>query len=238
MGSTAAMVGRFSAIAAASLILLVVAGALLAWKELGSLSALWSSDYGRVLLVKVGIVALVLVAAAYNRWRLVPQIEGEERDEARTPLRGGAWKHLTRTVLGEALALVVVLGVTAALVNITPPKNAAATESTAPLQTKPVAGVEVEVGLIPSKVGSNSVHITYFDADKSPVDVAQQVTVELTNPEQSIGPITREGTKAATGHYIIDGLQVPTAGKWKLTLVTRVSDFEQERTEFTYDVGK
>jgi copper transport protein len=143
----------------------------------------------------------------------------------------------TRSVVGEALAIVVVLGVTAVLVNITPPKNAAASETTSSVQTKPVGDAAAEVALIPAQVGNNSVHITYVDADERPVDIAQSVTVELTNPEQGIGPISRDGAKAATGHFIIDGLQIPTSGKWTLTLVTRISDFKQERTEFTYDVS-
>lgn len=239
VASTASVVSRFSALAGISLVLLVIAGGLLAWKELGSFSALGSTSYGRALLIKIGIVALILVAAAYNRWRLLPLIEAEEDAEADDPtqLRGRAWTHLTRSVVGEAVAIVVVLGVTAALVNITPPKNAAASETTSSVQTKPVGDAAAEVALIPAQVGNNSVHITYFDADKRPVDIAQKVTVELTNPEQSIGPISRDGTKAATGHFIIDGLQVPTSGKWTLTLITRMSDFEQERTEFTYDVS-
>ena len=131
------------------------------------------------------------------------------------------------------------LGVTAALVNMTPPKNAAASTATVAVQTLAVANTDakVEVELTPSKVGANSVHITYYDSSNRPVDTAQQVSVELTQPDQGIGPIQRDATKAATGHYIIDGLQIPTAGKWTLTLITRVSDFDQERTDFTYSVS-
>ena len=238
--STAAVVSRFSGLAGISLVLLVLAGLLLSWKEVGSVSALWSTAYGRTLLIKLGVVALILVAAAYNRWRLVPQIEAEERAAAAdpSPLRGRAWTHLTRSVIGEALGVVVVLAITAALVNITPSKNVLANAaSTSPLQSKPVAGAVAQVGLVPSMVGNNSMHITYFDAAGRPVDIAQRVTVELTNPDQGIGPISREGTKAATGHFTIDGLQIPTSGTWTITLITRITDFKQERTEFTYDVS-
>lgn len=238
--STASIVSRFSTVAGISLVALVIAGGLLAWKEVGSFSALGSTSYGRLLLVKIGIVGLILVAAAYNRWRLVPEIEAEEQAEADGgdhPLRGRAWTHLTRTVVGEALAIVVVLGITATLVNIAPPTDALATETTSAVQTEPVADAAVEVALIPAVVGNNSVHITYSDADRRPVDLAQRVTVELTNPEQGLGPISRDGTKAATGHFIVDGLQIPTSGTWTLTLITRLTDFEQERTEFTYEVS-
>ena len=130
----------------------------------------------------------------------------------------------------------LILAVTAALVNITPPKSAEAETATSTVQTAPVRDTEVEVALTPAAVGSNSVHITYFD-DGSPKDIAQKVTVELSEPEQGIAPITRDAPKAATGHFIIDSLPIPSAGQWKLELITRISDFEQERTSFTFTVS-
>ncbi len=151
------------------------------------------------MLIKIGLVLLILVAAAYNRYLLVPRIEEDELaeddvatqpetlDDERT-----AWRHLTRSVVAEVVGVVVVLGVTAALVNITPPKNAAAGTATSAVQNAPVANTSatVEVVLTPSKVGTNSVHITYFDSANRPVDTAQKVSVELTQPDQGIGPIS------------------------------------------------
>lgn len=240
--STAAVVSRFSNLAALSLLLLVIAGTVMAWKELGSLGALGSSSYGRALLVKIGLVLLIVAGAAYNRFRLVPEIEADQADEAtsdRLDDERTAWRRLNRTIVAEAVGVVLVLAVTALLVNLTPPKNASATEATTAVQTLTVSNTDAkaEVVLTPSKVGPNSVHITYFNSSQQPVDVAQQVSVELTQPDQGIGPIERDGVKAATGHFIIDGMQVPTAGTWKLTLITRISDFDQERTDFTYKVN-
>ncbi len=59
----------------------------------------------------------------------------------------------------------------------------------------------------------------------------------MTQPDKGIGPIQRDATKASGGHYIIEDLQVPTAGKWTMTVITRVSDFDQERTDFTFNVS-
>ena len=53
---------------------LVVAGGVLAWVEVGSLGALVSTAYGRLLLTKLALVGAVLAAAAYNRTRLVPAL--------------------------------------------------------------------------------------------------------------------------------------------------------------------
>jgi copper transport protein len=235
--STARMVSRFSTMAGLSLVLLVVAGTVMAWEELGGFSALGSTDYGRALLIKIGIVLLVLIGAAYNRFRLLPQIEHDEQAMSGRELHGSAWRHLTTSVIAEVVLIVVVLGVTSVLVNITPPKNAVAESATSSVQNAPVGDTNVEVVLTPASVGANSVHITYFDSGNRPIDLPQQVSVEMTEPEQGVGPIQRDAVKAATGHFIIDGMQIPTAGEWTLTLITRISDFEQERTDFTYTVS-
>jgi copper transport protein len=84
VGATAAMVARFSTMAGACVAVLLVAGAVLSWQEVGSRAAFTSTTYGRVLLAKVLVVLVVLVAAAYNRFVLVPDIDhltGEAADD-------------------------------------------------------------------------------------------------------------------------------------------------------------
>jgi copper transport protein len=79
--STATIVSRFSNVAAVSVLFLAAAGLAMAWVEVGSLSGLWSTTYGRLVLVKVAITLGVVVMAAYNRFRLIPAItEGAATD--------------------------------------------------------------------------------------------------------------------------------------------------------------
>ena len=65
---------RFSAAALGTVAVLAVAGTVMAVIVLPSLSDLWSTGYGRVLLVKVAIVAAVVALGAYNRRWLVPAV--------------------------------------------------------------------------------------------------------------------------------------------------------------------
>ncbi|MFD3325247.1 copper resistance CopC/CopD family protein [Streptomyces sp. NPDC058701] len=62
-------VRRFSRVAFVSVVVLAVTGVYQSWRQLGSWSALTGTDYGRLLLLKVGLVA-VLVGIAYvsRRW--------------------------------------------------------------------------------------------------------------------------------------------------------------------------
>ncbi|MFF6780881.1 copper resistance protein CopC [Streptomyces sp. NPDC012510] len=64
---SAAVVGRFSRLAFASVIVLVVTGVYQSWRGLGSWSAFTTTTYGEVLVAKLVAVLLLLVAAAFSR---------------------------------------------------------------------------------------------------------------------------------------------------------------------------
>jgi copper transport protein len=63
----AATVARFSRIAFTSVTVLVVTGAYQSWRGLGSWQALTGTTYGRLLLLKLALVAVLLAAAAVSR---------------------------------------------------------------------------------------------------------------------------------------------------------------------------
>lgn len=63
----AVVVRRYSNLALASVTAIVGAGVVLAWNLVGSFHALWSTSYGQLLLVKVGIVGTVLLLAQHSK---------------------------------------------------------------------------------------------------------------------------------------------------------------------------
>lgn len=84
-------VRRFSKVAFFSVVVLAITGVYQSWRQLGSWSALTGTDYGRLLLLKVGLVA-VLVGIAYvsRRWtgRLLdgPSDAGRKGERTLAPL--------------------------------------------------------------------------------------------------------------------------------------------------------
>jgi putative copper resistance protein D len=91
---------------------LVAAGGLLAWLLIGSLEALWTSDYALVVVFKLVFVAGLLGLAARNKLRLTPRAQAGEP---------GALAGLRASVRWEIAAVVVILTVTAALTTLTAP---------------------------------------------------------------------------------------------------------------------
>lgn len=108
--AVAMLVNRFSTIALWSAGLLVFTGVITAYKHLGQVSALWTSIYGKTLIGKLCLVAVVFALGAYNNQRLRPSLGTEE-----------AGRRLARSATFEIAIAAVVLIVTAVLVNLPAP---------------------------------------------------------------------------------------------------------------------
>jgi putative copper resistance protein D len=106
---------RFSGWALVTVLVLVASGIANTVTHVRDVAGLIGTTYGRLLLVKLAVFALALVFAALNRRRFVPALGGEAVTIGRP-----AMKRLAGAVTAEALLMVAVLGVVAAL-GVTPP---------------------------------------------------------------------------------------------------------------------
>jgi len=71
-GERAELMRRFSNIAVVSVALLAITGVIRALAELSSVSQLWSTGYGRTLIVKTALLVVLVAIGWVNRYRLVP----------------------------------------------------------------------------------------------------------------------------------------------------------------------
>jgi copper transport protein len=84
-GLTPAAVERFSLVAVGSVTVLVLTGLYQSWRGVGSWEALFDTEYGRLLLIKAGCVALMLGAAWFSRSRLARLRSEAETGTSATP---------------------------------------------------------------------------------------------------------------------------------------------------------
>ena len=109
-GLVADLVNAFSPAALGCAALVVLTGLLGAWIHLGSVGVLWSSTYGRVLLLKLAVLVPVLATGAWN-WRRVRPTLGDVAAAAR----------LQRSARVELVTAALVVLVTAVLVALQTP---------------------------------------------------------------------------------------------------------------------
>lgn len=103
---------RFGSVAMGLVAVLVVCGGVIVWQLLASPVELITTAYGRVLLLKMGLVAGILGLAALHKFRLVPQLTG--RPEA---------MKLRRSILIESGIGLGIMVVTVLLTTIMGPES-------------------------------------------------------------------------------------------------------------------
>jgi putative copper resistance protein D len=111
---------RLSALAGLALALVLASGLYNAWTLVGTIPALWQTDYGRTLAIKLTFVAVMMGIGFYNRYYTVPMIQAWARPpqlaaEADAPL--GRLQTMLRI---DALAVVLVIIMAALLGNTSP----------------------------------------------------------------------------------------------------------------------
>lgn len=73
-------VRRLSSLATVALVLVILSGIYNTWRQLEQPADLWTSEYGRILLAKLGLVAIMMAIGAMNRFRWVPRVVEHAND--------------------------------------------------------------------------------------------------------------------------------------------------------------
>ena len=102
---------RFSTLGLLSVGILLITGVVNAWILVGSFYALQVTEYGRLLILKIALFAVMLLLAAANRFWLMPQLA----PLSRTDMQIDALRQLTRNSVLEIILGVVVIAIVGAL---------------------------------------------------------------------------------------------------------------------------
>ena len=227
----AALLLRFSPIALGCVVVLLLTGTLQAIEHVGSWSALLDTGFGRAVLVKICLIAVLIGVGAVNRRRVVP---GLRRLAAASAAPGELGHLLRRTLRAEVALVVVVLGVTSALVSYPPPDSLASGPFSANTALGPL---RLEVTMDPARVGPNELHLYLLRTrDGAPFAGTKQLDATLALPARRIGPLALKAREAGPGHYVVDTVALVPGGEWRLAVTSRVSEFDQYETSLIVPV--
>ncbi len=245
---TTASLARFSRIALGSIGVVALTGTFQAVRQLGSFDALRDTEYGRILVVKLVLVAGVVVVAAFSReivlrmsarsWLADPahRPAGEPAPAAQTPEEAASERAgLRRSVLFEVVVGLAVLAATALLVNSPPGYSSAEAAGGAVGITMNADTVSVDVTVTPAVSGRNDVHVDLFTPAGAPLD-AEKLTVTFALPERDLPAIDVPLRSLGPGHYYSPGFDIPFSGEWKVVAKPVVSEFEQPTLDGTLEI--
>jgi len=194
--------------------------------QLESLSDLLDTAFGRAILAKSAILAALVALGAHNRRRSLPALARLARG-GEAPGRPGA--TLRRALGGEIALMLVVLGVTAALVSYSPSAGAQAGPFAGAVDLGPA---RMELTVDPARAGRNAIHVYLFDRRSgAQYDRPRSLAIAASEPERDIGPLELPLRKAGPGHYTASRAELIPAGDWRLTVRARISEFEELRAQ-------
>ena len=157
---------------------LVVSGGALAVIQLQQLTAIWNTNYGRILCAKLAVVAALMALAAANRW----STRGALLDDRQ------AIRTITTTTWIEVVLAAVVLALVASW-RFTPPPRSLLVAASQPVHAhihteRAMADLQID----PEDAAGRRVAITLLDGEFRPL-VAKEVTVVFFRSDAGIEPL-------------------------------------------------
>jgi copper transport protein len=204
-------VRRFSTAAGVLIVTVAVTGTARAVDEVGSWTGLITTFYGRLVLVKAGLLILLAVLGAFNRYRSVPWA-------ARTLI------GLRRIGAAELVVAAVTLMIAAVLTQSAPAifavraaGNAARLAATGnDFATSVRARLQIDPGL----PGPNRFVADLRDYDSGQPIQAGRVSLRFGSADRpDLGPSTLDLTRTTSGTYQGQGPNLSLEGKWNVVVV-------------------
>jgi copper transport protein len=206
------IVRRFSRLATLAVFVLVVTGLFSTLVQLPTLTDLWRTTYGQLLLLKIALVLTALGLAWFNH-RFV-QMDGAALTDPR----------FARRVWREAAVGVGIMIVVALLVQTPPPP--------APLATAPPAtrlfetilqadDLTIHLQISPNQVGDNRYITHLYHADGTPIGDVQLVRLTFTHQTAALGQATLDLTAQGGDFFAGAGAYQNRAGPWDVAIYVR-----------------
>ncbi len=213
---------RLSTLAAIGLVVVAATGVFRTVVEVASWSALVTTTFGILVLVKVGLLAVLAALGALNRYRNVPRLPG-------------ALGALRRVASTEIVVGVAALAVAAALVNAAPPvEYAAAAGPSLPSSLTVRASdyattIQTSLTLTPGRAGFNDFRMVVSDYDTGKRIAPSSVRLSFTQPfRPTLGTSTLSLKTQPDGSAEARGAEISLEGVWEVAAVVQHGDRSAE----------
>jgi copper transport protein len=209
----ATSVPRFSTIAVGSVAVLLMAGAVNGYLQVRAWRGLWDTEYGVLLLIKIGLVLPLLALGAYNNRFAVPRLRERIASAAER-------RRFLRFAGAELVIMLAVVGVTAGLVNAPPARTEVAMHGPSEMDLR-MGPFMAHMEVMPGRVGPNEIHLKFTKGRPD------EVTLSARLGSKGIGPLTyraRPGMKR--GEFVARRANLSPAGDWELRVDARRGEFD------------
>jgi copper transport protein len=211
-------VPRFSNVAFVSVLALIGAGIGNSLFHLPTFASLWQTSYGKMVVLKIIVLAVALLVASGNLLRNTPRLRAAQR---RPELVEGAASLLKRLVSVEVVLIVGIIFCAALLTSLAPPSQALAQVGKAKATVGPGAvtrsveenGYKVELQIAPNRAAVENDFSIKLTKDGQPVRGAR-VSTGFTMLDMEMGTQSYAFKETAPGVYSRSTPALVMVGRW------------------------
>ena len=231
-------VPRFSTMAVVSVLVLLIAGTINGYLQVRTWRGLWETDYGLLLLAKIGLIVPLLGLGAFNNRYAVPRFRaGVAQPKER--------RRFLQAAGVELVVMTAIVGVTAFLVDTNPARHEleanAATSPHGEAGGRMSAEVDFDafratVAVDPGTSGQNRIVMRVEESEPEALRLAA-VTFEASLTEPRLGPLEFEATSTEHGVWSAENADFPIPGDWKLRISAREGEFDLYVKTISIEIG-
>ncbi len=224
-------IGRFSTMALVSVALVGFTGLYTAFLRVGSLTALDTTLYGHVLLLKQAFVAALLLLAATNLIFISPRLK---RDRLNDTNNISLVMRFEKIVQVEII-LACLLLVSVSLLTYLPP--AKITPPTSDLSgTAGVDDLQIDLSISPGYVGQNTFTL-HLASNGQALQSVKEALLRFTSAQGNIPPSEVQLIGQGDGTFTSKGSYLSLPGDWQVQVVVRRADKFDAYANFNFTVG-
>ena len=221
---------RYSYLASFAVFVLGLSGLFNSLVQLPDPPSLWTTAYGRVLLLKLGVLGLALLLALLNNRLLHGR---KQRTLEPAQVRG-----LQRQVAVEAGVALGLMLTVAVLVQTPAPRSlAAAFQPALPFNTTLTADdLFIHAQVTPNRVGANRFWLHLYHQAGTPVGEVQLVRLRFNYREAQLGQASVDLDALGRSTFQTEGAYLSQAGNWDVEVYVRRRGLDDALTQFSLNV--
>ena len=232
---TLSLIPRFSGLFIIAIGILIITGPTLLWFLDDNVASLTDSTYGKLILIKIGIAAVMIAFGGLYQVKFMRDTYDFEKLDIS--------KKIGKPLKIEAGLGIALLAVVALLVNSSLPageiQSADALQGTFGYESVLFSeNAKFDVKVLPAGIGSNTISVIVTSYDDKPLADISGLKVKVSNPQKNISPIEAEVTEDVQDSitkYSADAT-FGFAGNWQIELEAQRAENSNENAIFSLQI--
>ncbi|MBT4326869.1 MAG: copper resistance protein CopD [Candidatus Nitrosopelagicus sp.] len=232
---TLSLIPRFSGLFIIAIGILIITGPTLLWFLDDNVGSLTESTYGKLILIKIGIAAIMIAFGGLYQVKFLKNTHDFEKLDIS--------KKISKPLKFEAGLGIVLLAVVALLVNSSLPageiQSADAIQGTFGYQSSLFSeNAKFDVKVLPAGIGSNTISVIISSFDDKPLEDISGLKIKVSNPQKNIAPIEAEVIEDAQNSIIKYSADTTFgfAGNWQIELEAQRVENSNENVIFNIQI--